>query len=197
MSRVFNNKEVELLAPAGTFEIFKKVVKSSADAVYFGGKILNMRMHRKNYNLTNEEIIDAISMARSLNKKVYVTVNNLFSQEDLLSAMEFLKFLEEAGPDALIIQDFSILELLNELNLSLDLHSSVMMNVHNLETIKALRALGVTRVVASRDMDLKTINILHKQTDMEFEYFTHGDMCIAHGAQCLYSSHRVAQDLIL
>lgn len=188
MSRTFNNKEVELLAPAGTFEIFKKVIKSGADAVYFGGKKLNMRMHRKDYNLTNEEILEAISIAHSLNKKVYVTVNNLFNQQDLLDAIEFLKFLEEAGPDALIIQDFSILELINELNLNLNLHSSVMMNVHNLETIKVLRSLGVTRIVASRDMDLKTINSLHKQTDMEFEYFTHGDMCIAHGAQCLYSS---------
>ena len=187
MSRFFNNQEVELLAPAGTFEIFKKVITSGADAVYFGGKILNMRMHRKDYNLSNEEIQEAIATAHSLNKKVYVTVNNLFGQQDLKDAEKFLKFLDAAGPDALIIQDFSTLEFINELNLSLNLHSSVMMNVHNLDTVHALKNLGITRVVASREMDLKTIKALHKQTDMEFEYFTHGDMCIAHGAQCLYS----------
>lgn len=188
MSRTFNNKEVELLAPAGTFEIFKKVIQSGADAVYFGGKILNMRMHRKDYNFTNDEILKAISIARALNKKVYITVNNLFSQKDLAYAKEYLNFLAIANPNALIIQDLSIIELINELNLNLDLHSSVMMNVHNLETIKVLRNQGISRIVASRDMDLKTINALHKQTDMEFEYFTHGDMCIAHGAQCLYSA---------
>lgn len=187
MSRFFNGKEVELLAPAGTFGIFKKVIHSGADAVYFGGKKLNMRMHRKDYNLTNDEILESISMAHSLEKKVYVTVNNLFSQEDLDAAKEFLIFLEDAGPDAIIIQDLGLLELVRELDLKLNLHSSVMMNVHNLETIRALRNLGVTRVVASRDMNLKTIKSIHKQCDMEFEYFTHGDMCVAHGAQCLYS----------
>ncbi|MBW9149500.1 U32 family peptidase [Clostridium sp. CM028] len=187
MSRFFNNNEIELLAPAGTFEIFEKVIHSGADAVYLGGKKLNMRMHRKDYNLSNDELEKAINIAHSLNKKVYVTVNNLFSQQDLKDAVEYLKFLEKAGPDALIIQDFSILELINSLNLNLTIHSSVMMNVHNLETIKALRGCGITRIVASRDMNLQTIKNLHYQTDMEFEYFAHGDMCIAHGAQCLYS----------
>ncbi len=188
MSRFFNNKKIELLAPAGNFEIFKDIITSGADAVYFGGKKLNMRMHRKDYNLTNDEIIDAISMAHSLGKKIYVTVNNLFSQQDLKDARKFLVFLEKVKPDALIIQDFSILELINKLGLNLNLHSSVMMNVHNLETIKALRKLGVTRIVASRDIDLQTIYALQNQSDMEFEYFTHGDMCVAHGAQCLYSA---------
>ena len=187
MSRFFNNKEIELLAPAGTFEIFEKVIHSGADAVYLGGKKLNMRMHRKDYNLSNEEIEKAIAIAHSLNKKVYVTVNNLFSQQDLKDAKEYLTFLDSVQPDALIIQDFSILEFINNLNLNLTLHSSVMMNVHNLETITALRECGITRVVASRDMDLQTIKNLHNQTDMEFEYFAHGDMCITHGAQCLYS----------
>lgn len=187
MSRFYNNKEIELLAPAGTFEIFEKVIGSGADAVYFGGKKLNMRMHRKGYNLSNDEIEKAIIIAHSLNKKVYVTVNNLLSHQDLEDAKDYLKFLEKVKPDALIIQDFSILELVTSLNLNLTLHSSVMMNVHNLETIKALREYGVTRVVAPRDMDLQTIKNLNNQTDMEFEYFAHGDMCIAHGAQCLYS----------
>ncbi len=187
MSRFFNNKEIELLAPAGTYEIFEKVIYSGADAVYFGGKKLNMRMHRNDYNLSNDEIERAITIAHSLNKKVYVTVNNLLSEQDLKDAEEYLKFLEKVQPDALIIQDFSILEFINNLNLNLTLHSSVMMNVHNLETIKALKECGVTRIVASRDMDLQTIKNLHTQTDMELEYFVHGDMCIVHGAQCLYS----------
>lgn len=187
MSRFFNNKEIELLAPAGTFEIFEKVIHSGADAVYLGGKKLNMRMHRKDYNLSNEEIEKAIAMAHSLNKKVYITVNNLLSHKDLNDAEEYLKFLEKVQPDALIVQDFSILEIINSLNLKLTLHSSVMMNVHNLETIKTLRECGITRIVASRDMDLQTIKNLHNQTDMELEYFVHGDMCIAHGSQCLYS----------
>lgn len=146
MSRFFRNQEVELLAPVGTFEIFDNIIRSGADAVYLGGKILNMRMHRKDY----------------------------------------LLFLNEVRPDALIVQDFSVLDLVKGLNIDIPLHSSVMMNVHNIATINALKDLGVTRIVASREMDLKTVKLLQAQTSIEFEYFTHGDMCIAHGAQCLY-----------
>ena len=67
MRRFFNDKEVELLAPAGNFDIFKKVIHSGADAVYLGGKIFNMRMHRKDFNFTNEELEEAVKMAHSLN----------------------------------------------------------------------------------------------------------------------------------
>lgn len=187
MSRYFNHQEVELLAPAGNFEIFKELLNSGADAFFFGGKLLNMRMHRKAFNFSNNEIKEAVHMAHSLDKKVYITVNNLFSQEDLETAKDYLCFLNDIKPDALIIQDYSLFKLIDSLNLQLNLHSSVMMNVHNLATIKRLRQQGVSRIVTSREMDLKTIKALHSQTDMEFEYFTHGDMCIAHGSQCHYS----------
>ncbi|STB00186.1 peptidase U32 family protein [Clostridium baratii] len=187
MGRYFNNQEVELLAPAGNFEIFKEVIKSGADAVYLGGKIFNMRMHRKDFNFTNEELEEAINIAHSLNKKLYITVNNLLSFEDLEQAEEYLTYLEKIKPDALIVQDMSIIQLIKKLGLKLNIHSSVMMNVHNFETIKVLRELGITRVVVSREVDLKTIKQFSNKTDMEFEYFVHGDMCVTNGAQCLYS----------
>ena len=187
MGRYFNNQEVELLAPAGNFEIFKEVIKSGADAVYLGGKIFNMRMQRKDFNFTNEELEEAINIAHSLNKKLYITVNNLLSFEDLEQAEEYLTYLEKIKPDALIVQDMSIIQLIKKLGLKLNIHSSVMMNVHNFETIKVLRELGITRVVVSREVDLKTIKQFSNKTDMEFEYFVHGDMCVTNGAQCLYS----------
>ena len=187
MSRYFNQQEVELLAPAGNFEIFKQILHSGADAFYLGGKILNMRLHRKDFNFSNDEIVKAIQMAHELGKKVYVTVNNLLSSEDLLETEHYLRFLESAAPDAIIVQDMSIIALVQKLKLKLNIHASVMMNVHNLETIKKLRELGVTRVVTSRDIDLNTVKLFSVQTDMEFEYFVHGDMCVAHGAQCTYS----------
>ncbi|MCY6372659.1 peptidase U32 family protein [Clostridium ganghwense] len=187
MSRFFNNKKIELLVPTGTFEIFKKVIHSKADAVYLGGKILNMRMHRKNYNFKNEEIKEAISIAHSMNKKVYITLNNMLNPDEVTQAKDFLLFLNQVKPDAIIVQDFSIVELIREMNLNIPIHSSVMMNVHNKATVQRLRELGISRVVVSRELSLETVKALSESTDMEFEYFTHGDMCIAHGAQCLYS----------
>ena len=136
MSRFFNGQEVELLAPVGNFDIFKKVIHSGADAVYLGGKIFNMRMHRKDFNFTNEELEEAVKMAHSLGKKIYITVNNLLSSDDLKQAEEYFRYLEKIGPDALIVQDMSVIKVIRELGLNLNIHSSVMMNVHNFETIK-------------------------------------------------------------
>jgi U32 family peptidase len=187
MSRFFNNQKVELLAPAGKFDIFKKIIYSKADAVYLGGKSFSMRMHRKDFNFTNKELEEAINTAHSLGKKIYITVNNLLSSEDLKYIEEYLRYLEKIKPDAILVQDMGLIQLIKDLGINLNIHSSVMMNVHNFETIKTLRELGVTRVVASRELDLKTIKEFTVRSDMEFEYFVHGDMCVAHGSQCLYS----------
>ena len=188
MARYFNGKVVELLAPVGTFEIFKEVIQANCDAVYMGGPSLNMRMMRKGYNFTLEELAEAVKIAHGLNKKVYVTVNNLLHEGELEEARTYLQFLEQAAPDGLIVQDFAVVALIKEMGLSLDVHSSVMMNVHNVEMVKALQELGVKRVVASREMDLMTTRYLQQATGMELEYFVHGDMCSVHGANCYFSS---------
>lgn len=189
MARYFNGKEVELLAPAGTFEIFKTVIDTNCDAVYFGGPSLNMRMMRKGYNLSYEEVGEAVQLAHDRGKRAYITVNNLMNEEDLEEAKRYFAFLNEIGPDAIIAQDLAVFPLIQEMNYTnIPVHSSVMMNVHNLEMIEALKALGVSRIVASREMDLKTAEVLQARSGMEFEYFVHGDMCTVHGANCLYSS---------
>lgn len=188
MARFFNGKEVELLAPTGTFEIFKQVIVENCDAVYFGGPNLNMRLMRKGFNFSLEEITEAVQIAHGLGKKAYVTVNNLLNEGELEEARAYLRFLESAGPDAIIVQDFAVLKLIREMNLKLNVHSSVMMNVHNVEMVRALQELGVTRVVTSREMDLMTTRYLQQATGMELEYFVHGDMCSVHGANCYFSS---------
>lgn len=188
MARFFNGKEVELLAPTGTFEIFKEVIGENCDAVYFGGPSLNMRLMRKGFNFSLEEITEAVKIAHGLGKKVYVTVNNLLNEGELDEARAYLRFLESAGPDAIIVQDFAVLSLIREMGLNLKVHSSVMMNVHNVEMVRALQEMGVTRVVTSREMDLMTTRYLQQATGMELEYFVHGDMCSVHGANCYFSS---------
>ncbi len=114
-------------------------------------------------------------------------MNNLFSHEDIHVARDYLLFLNDVQPDGLIIQDLAVLQLVKELSLNLPLHASVMMNVHNLAMIHGLKERGISRVVLSREMSLDQIKYIKTQTDMEIEYFTHGDMCIAHGSQCHYS----------
>ncbi|HYE83035.1 MAG TPA: U32 family peptidase [Clostridia bacterium] len=189
MARFFNGKKVELLAPAGTMETFEKMVKANCDAIYLGGKSLNMRMIRKGYNLTDEEITEAVKMAHEENKKVYVTVNNMLNEYETDEAAEYLHFLDSINADGILVQDTSILKLCREQKLNrFEIHASVMMNVHNIESVKALQEFGVSRVVLSREMGLETAKNLQNSTGIETEYFMHGDMCTVNGANCYYSS---------
>jgi putative protease len=185
--RYFNGRPVELLAPAGNFLIFKEIAGAKCDAVYFGGKRFNMRLHRRDFNFSNEELRAAVDLAHEKGKRAYITVNNMYVQDELDELEEYLRYLEEIKPDAILVQDFAVPRLVRRLGLSLAMHASVMMNVHNLETIKALEAMGFSRVVVSRELPLSYIRAIAAETNMEAEYFVHGDMCVAHGGQCLYS----------
>lgn len=189
MARFFNNKKIELLAPSGTMETFKSIVKANCDAIYLGGKSLNMRLMRKGFNFSNEEIIEALKMAHDADKKVYITVNNMLNDNEINEATEYLHFLNNIGVDGIIVQDLGVLQICKEQMFNnFEIHSSVMMNVHNVDFVKALQEFGVTRVVLSREMDLQTAKHLQNQTNIETEYFIHGDMCIANGGNCYYSS---------
>lgn len=189
MARYFNGKLIELLAPSGNMDTFRKMVEANCDAIYLGGKSLNMRMIRKGYNFSDEEIAEAVQLAHAVDKKVYVTVNNMLNDEEISKAVEFLSYLQQINVDGIIVQDLGIVEVCRESNITgLEIHSSVMMNVHNIEFVKALKDLGLTRVVLSREMDLKTAKQLQIATGLETEYFVHGDMCTVNGSNCYYSS---------
>lgn len=188
--RYYQGKPVELLAPAGNYEILDAVVMTSCDAVYFGGQVFNMRLIRKGFNFTHEELIRAVKRIHEMNKSAYITVNNLINEEELSELDDYLNFLAyEVKPDAIIVQDMGIVKRISELGLPLEIHSSVMMNVHNLQMIETLKTAGIKRVVLSREATLDTVKQIKAATEIEIEYFTHGDMCIAHGSQCYYSSH--------
>lgn len=180
-------ESVELLAPVGTWEVLETAISAGADAVYLGGKRFNMRMHRTDVNFDDIMLERAIKYAHKNKAKLYVTVNNLISDHELDKMRDYLKLLDKIGPDALIVQDLSVLELAREIDLSVPLHSSVMLNTHNEYAVKALQEYGITRVVTSREMSLTQLRLLKEKTGIEVEYFIHGDMCIAQSGQCFHS----------
>lgn len=189
MGRFFNGKKIELLAPSGTMETFKNIVKANCDAIYFGGKSLNMRMIRKGYNFSDDETKEAVLMAHEVDKKVYITVNNMLNDYEIGEAVEYLNFLHDINVDGIIVQDLGVLQICKEHKLNkFEIHTSVMMNVHNIESAKVLKELGVSRVVLSREMDLKTAKLLQSEAHIETEYFVHGDICVVNDANCYYSS---------
>ncbi len=182
-----NNMKPELLAPAGTLETVKAVVEAGADAVYVGGKGLNMRQHRKSYNLADEEIVQAIQWVHDKGKKLYFTLNSLLLDSQIPELRQVLNMLAKAGPDAIIVQDLAVAALAREICVQIPLHASTMMNVHNHETAVALKMMGFTRIITSRDIALHQLRRIGELSGLEMEYFVHGDMCIAQGSQCYLS----------
>ena len=184
---ILTRKSVELLAPAGTWDALVADVESGADAVYLGGKHFNMRMHEGDFNFDDAALKKAIDYAHAHDVRLYITLNNLISDEELPALKEYLQYLEEIQPDALLVQDFAVLELVHEMGITIPLHTSVMMNTHNEHAIEKLKEYGITRIVVGREMTLSELALFRARTGIEVEYFMHGDMCISESGQCIHS----------
>ena len=117
---ILNRSSVELLAPAGNWASLEAAVKAGADAVYLGGKHFNMRLHRQDMNFDDKQLARAVEFAHQHNVKLYVTINNLIYENELEDLRKFLRYLQGIGPDAILVQDFSIIQMVREL--ALDIH---------------------------------------------------------------------------
>lgn len=184
---LLNRKSVELLAPAGNQAALEAAVEAGADAVYLGGKQFNMRLHRGDMNFDNAALKNAVAYTHAHNVRLYITINNLISEEELPELQEYLLYLNEIQPDAILVQDFAVLEMMRRLNIHIPLHTSVMMNTHNEAAIERLKEYGITRIVVGREMTLAELALFRERTGIEVEYFIHGDMCISESGQCIHS----------
>ena len=182
-----NKKSVELLAPAGQWESLVAAIEAGADAVYLGGKAFNMRVHRTDFNFDDAQLKAAIDFAHERGVKIYVTLNNLLSAEELAPLEKFLHYLNEIQPDSILVQDLAVINLVRKLGIKIPMHASVMMNTHNFQTIELLKKFGITRVVVGRELTLTEVSLLKERTGIEVEYFMHGDMCFAESGQCIHS----------
>ncbi len=184
---LLTRKSVELLAPAGTWDALAAGIEAGADAVYLGGKHFNMRMHEGDFNFDDAMLEKAVGFAHAHDVRLYITLNNLISNEEIPALRSYLSYLNEIHPDALLVQDFAVLELVHEMGLSIPIHTSVMMNTHNEHAIKMLKKYGITRIVVGREMTLSELSLFRERTGIEVEYFMHGDMCFSESGQCLHS----------
>ena len=178
---------MELLAPAGNIENFHAALEAGADAVYVGAPGLNARNLAR--DLTLDQVGSMILTAHEYGRKLYVALNSLVREKDLPQLLETLSYLETVGPDALIIQDLGILNLVMDHFPSLELHGSTLMTIHNRAGVKALSALGFAKVVIAREYTLKEIARLVRDSPIEIEVFVHGAMCFSYSGLCMFSSY--------
>ena len=180
--------KIELLAPAGDFTKLKSAFYYGADAVYIGGK--NMSLRALAGNFTDEELAEAVSYARSLGKKVYVTVNIFAKNSDLPFAEQYFKYLESLNIDGAIISDPGLIYLAKQVAPKLKINISTQANVLNKMTVKFWKEQGADRVILARELSLAEIKEIHDFVpDIEIETFIHGAMCISYSGRCLLSNY--------
>ncbi len=181
----------ELLAPAGNFEKLQAALIYGADAVYVGGKNFNLRAGGDNFD--EEEILKAVKFTHELGKKIYVTVNIFAHNRDFDGLADWLKFLEGAGVDAVLISDPGIFALAKELT-NLEIHISTQANVTNFRAAKFWSDLGASRIVLARELSFEEISHIKNNCPAELEIFVHGAMCISYSGRCYLSHYLTGRD---
>lgn len=185
-------ENIELLAPAGSLEKIKYAFMYGADAVYFGYKDYSLRANAK--NLSREEIKEAVLYAHNLGKKVYVTVNIVFHNEDFKGLIDYLKYLSEVHVDAIITSDVAVMNIINEEKIDLCIHISTQASILNYEAAKFYKSLGATRVVLAREASREDIKRIKDETGLEIECFIHGAMCTSISGRCVLSNYCTNRD---
>ncbi len=179
-------KFTEILAPCGCEESVVAAVNCGCDAIYIGAKDFSARKGAQNFD--DAELLRTVSYCHARGVRVYQAVNTLVFDEEYDKLCDCIESACRAGVDALIVQDFGVLELVKKLAPDMPVHASTQMTVHSLEGAKFAQSLGIKRVVLAREMTLTEIENIAKNTDLEIEVFVHGALCMCVSGQCYMSA---------
>lgn len=177
---------IELLAPAGDLEKLKFACLYGADAIYIGGQNFSLRANAKNFSL--EDIKEGVEFAHQRNKKIYVTVNIIFHEEDTEGLEEYLRELSNIKVDAIIVSDFYVVKFIEEKQIPLEVHLSTQASCLNDAAAKFYQSHGVKRFVLAREASKEDIKKIKETTGLELECFVHGAMCTSFSGRCILSN---------
>ena len=179
---------IELLAPAKNLECGIAAIDHGADAVYIGAAKFGARQSAGN---SISDIRALCSYAHKFGGKVHVTVNTIIYDNEMPDMFRLVQELEEAGADALLIQDMGLLQLCREkIHTRMALHASTQCDTRSAAKVRWLHALGFDRVVLARELSAaETAAIHHAVPDVELEAFVHGALCVSYSGLCYASQH--------
>ena len=180
-----NEKEIEILAPAGSVDRMKAAFAGGADACYIGGKNFGARAYADNPE--EKDLVEAIYYAHVHDKKLYMTINTLIKEDEMKGLYNYVLPYYRAGIDAVLVQDFGVLKFLRENFPDLVLHASTQMTVCDTGAVGLLKQFDVKRLVLSRELSLKEVAAF-KEEKIEIECFVHGALCVCYSGQCLMSA---------
>ena len=184
-------KRIELLSPAGDLERLKVTLMYGADAVYIGGERYSLRANANNFSL--EEIKEACTFAHKLGKKVHLTLNIVFHNEDMEEVEDYIKKVVDAGIDAFIVSDPFIISYIKE-NFDVEVHLSTQNSTSNYEAIKFIESEGIDRVVLARELSKSEIKEIIDKVNCDIEVFIHGAMCTCFSGRCALSNYVTNRD---
>ena len=177
---------MELLSPAGSFDALIAAVQAGADAVYMGFGAFNARRSAKNF--TDEEFASAVSYCHLRGVRVFLTLNTLLTDRELVQAADALKKASAMGVDAILVQDWGLLALAREMAPDVPLHASTQMSLFTLGGANEAAALGMERVVLARELSRHEVREICAGCPAEIEVFVHGALCMCYSGQCEMSA---------
>lgn len=189
-------KQIELLAPAGSFESLTAAIQAGADAVYFGVEQLNMRARSAN-TFTLPDLSNIVSQCKKAKVRAYLTLNSVLYDHDMQLMRRMMMEAKESGVDAVIVSDQAA--LIYGKSIGIPLHISTQANISNLETIEFFASFADVMVLA-RELNLKQVaditreikrrNIVGPSGELvKIEVFVHGALCMAISGKCYMSLH--------
>ena len=177
---------LELLAPAGSMEALRAAVQNGASAVYLGCGAFNARQSAKNF--TPQTLVEAIKYCHVRGVQVHLTLNTLVSDREMTEAAELIRYAAQNNIDAFIVQDLGVVQLCRQIAPGVPIHGSTQMTVHSLPGVLLCAAMGIKRVVLSRELSREEIRYICANSPIEIEVFVHGALCMCYSGQCYMSA---------
>ena len=183
-------KQLELLAPARDIRIGIAAIDCGADAVYIAGPQFGARQAAGN---SIEDIKSLCDYAHKFGARIFITLNTILYDEELEAAYDFMLKVQDAGADAIIVQDFAVIELARKgiggrfEAIRIPLHASTQCAIRTPEQARFLESLGFSRLILERELSLDQIRSIREAVSCELEFFVHGALCVCYSGQCYLS----------
>ena len=177
---------LELLAPAGSMDALRAAVQNGANAVYLGCGSFNARQSAKNF--TPQTLVEAVKYCHVRGVAVHLTLNTLVSDREMTELGELIRHAAQNNVDAFIVQDLGVVQLCRQIAPNIPIHGSTQMTIHSLPGVQLCAAMGLKRVVLSRELSREEIRYICASSPIEIEVFGHGALCMCYSGQCYMSA---------